>query len=132
MSRLLQRPTVEVNVVITLTESEIRALEALAGYGDKSFLDTFYKYMGRHYLQPHEDGIKSLFNVVRSDLAPILARAAAAKQAFALKDPVVRPRNPADAVPPATEEAKPQAVPASAWWRLRGWITARISTVGAP
>lgn len=92
MSRLTQLPVVEVGATIRLTEPELRALEALVGYGDEAFLKVFYEKLGRAYMQPHEAGLKSLFAVIRADLNPILARAKAAKQAFALSDPVIRSR----------------------------------------
>ena len=98
MSRLIQQPKVEVSATIKLTETELRALEALVGYGTDSFLEIFYKHMGKHYLQPHEAGIKSLFDVIRTDLNPILQRADAAKKAFALRDPVIRSRVDHDAL----------------------------------
>jgi hypothetical protein len=98
MSRLMQTPVVEVGATIKLNEAELRALEALVGYGDAPFLKVFYENMGKHYLQPHEAGIKSLFAVIRADLAPILARADAAKKAFALRDPVIRSRVDHDAL----------------------------------
>jgi hypothetical protein len=98
MTRLTQVPFVQVGATIKLTEPELRALEALAGYGDDAFLSTFYIHLGKNYLQPHEAGIKSLFAVIRADLNPILARANAAKQAFALRDPVIRSRSDHDAL----------------------------------
>lgn len=98
MTRLMQVPVVEVGATIKLTEAELRALEALAGYGDEGFLKVFYEHMGKHYLQPHEAGIKSLFAVIRADLNPILERADAAKKAFALRDPVIRSRVDHDAL----------------------------------
>nr|WP_319566273.1 hypothetical protein [uncultured Rhodoferax sp.] len=98
MTRLIQQPVVEVGATIKLTEPELRALEALAGYGDQPFLDAFYKLLGKHYMQPHEAGIRSLFAVIRADLNPILERADAAKKAFALRDPVIRSRADHDAL----------------------------------
>ena len=98
MSRLTQVPTVEVSATIKLNESELRALEALVGYGTDSFLKVFYGQMGKTYMQPHEAGLRSLFTVIRSDLNPILARADAAKKAFALRDPVIRSRVDHDAL----------------------------------
>ena len=52
----------EFHVVIKITESEARALEALVGYGFKPFRDTFYKHMGEHYMKPHEKGLEALFD----------------------------------------------------------------------
>lgn len=92
MSRLLQRPRLDLDVALVLTEPEVRALDALTGYGVKSFLEVFYERMGEYYLKPHEDGLRSLFDTVRSELPPILKRLDAAKTAFALRDPVVRSR----------------------------------------
>jgi hypothetical protein len=86
----MQVPRVEVSATIKLTEPELRALDALAGYGDDAFLSIFYKHMGEAYLKPHEAGLRSLFAVIRADLNPILSRANAAKKAFALRDPVIR------------------------------------------
>lgn len=92
MSRLLQRPKIEMNVSLELTSEEVRALYALAGYGIDGFLEVFYKQMGKHYLQPHEAGLRSLFKTIRETLPPIIARHDAAMQAFALADPVVKSR----------------------------------------
>lgn len=98
MSRLIQMPAVEVNATIKLTEAEMRALEALAGYGDDAFLQVFYKLLGEAYMRPHAAGLKSLFAVIRADLGPILHRADSAKKAFALRDPVIRSRAEHDAI----------------------------------
>lgn len=59
------RTTVDVQVTITLNEDELGALDALAGYSVESFLDVFYKQMGRAYLQPHEKGLRSFLAAVR-------------------------------------------------------------------
>lgn len=98
MSRLTQRPTLDLDVSIKLTESEVRALDALAGYGSDSFLKTFYQFMGRHYLEPHEAGLRSLFDTIQVELPPIIKRMNAAKQAFSLADPIVRSRVDHDAM----------------------------------
>ncbi len=90
MSKLTQRPTIELNVGLQLTEIETKALYALAGYGIESFLKVFYAQMGTHYLEPHEAGLRSLFATIVTDLPPIINRMNAAKTAFALQDPVIR------------------------------------------
>jgi hypothetical protein len=96
--RLLQAPRLDVDVKLLLNEKEIRALDALAGYGIKPFLDVFYKHMGRHYLEPHEQGLRSLFEVIQSQLPQILNRADNARKAFVLADPVIRSREDHDAL----------------------------------
>jgi hypothetical protein len=55
---------------LDLNESESRALDALAGYGTDSFLKIFYEKMGRHYLEPYEDGLRSLFEKISNELRP--------------------------------------------------------------
>lgn len=55
MSTIEQRPT------ITL---EVRALDALVGYGDDAFVKVFYEHLGKHYMQPHEAGLKSVRELV--------------------------------------------------------------------
>ena len=52
---------------LRLTEKEMRALDALVGYGTKEFLNVFYKYMGKAYLEPHVDGLTTLFKKIRTD-----------------------------------------------------------------
>ena len=52
---------------LRLTEHEMRALDALAGYGTKAFVDIFYRHMGKSYLEPHVGGITTLFEKIRSD-----------------------------------------------------------------
>lgn len=52
---------IEPTITFTVSEIEAHALVALSGYGFKAFLETFYNYMGKHYMQPYESGLKSLF-----------------------------------------------------------------------
>lgn len=55
-------------MTLALTQHEAGALDALAGYGSKSFLECFYKYMGKAYLGPYEKGIISIFNKIRNKI----------------------------------------------------------------
>jgi hypothetical protein len=96
MKRFIQQPYVETRATIELSEVEMRALEALIGYGVQPFLDVFYQHMGKHYLRPHEAGIRSLFKTIGSDIPDVLRRADAARQAFALDDPVIRSKKEHD------------------------------------
>lgn len=96
MKRFIQQPYVETRATIELSEVEMRALEALIGYGVQPFLDVFYQHMGKHYLRPHEAGIRSLFKAIGSDIPDVLRRADAARQAFALDDPVIRSKKEHD------------------------------------
>ena len=59
------RPNLDLCITIRLTEEEALALDALAGYDEEAFLATFYEKMGKAYLQPHEEGLRSLFKSIR-------------------------------------------------------------------
>lgn len=65
MSRVTSSIKLEVGVTITLTEEEVRALKAITEYGVSAFLEVFYKYLGKGALKPHEEGLKSLFELVK-------------------------------------------------------------------
>lgn len=97
-SRLVQAPRIDLDVLVRLNESEMRALEALVGYGADAFLKWFYTNLGTAYLKPHEKGLRSLFETIRSDLNPILHRLDSAKTAFVLKNPVLISREEHDAL----------------------------------
>lgn len=57
-----------------LNEDQCRALDALAGYNFESFCKVFYEKMGEHYLKPHEDGLRSLFDAIGKQIKPQLDR----------------------------------------------------------
>ncbi len=80
--RFKQRANVTMEIDVRLTESEFRALEALAGYGTESFLKVFYKHLGEAYLKPHEAGLVDLFENVRKEAPGLLRRTDEARQAF--------------------------------------------------
>lgn len=75
MAKSQVNSVVTTEVTFTLTEDEARALDALAGYGTQVFLDTFYKHLGKHYLEPYEDGLQSLSENVGAKVGPALSRA---------------------------------------------------------
>lgn len=65
MAKISGRPIISGTVTIELTEAEAGALDALVGYGAKSFLKAFYEHLGEAYLKPYEAGLLSLFDSVR-------------------------------------------------------------------
>lgn len=69
MARIEQRPIIDLEVSVVLSDAEIGALDALAGYGTDAFLKVFYEHMGQSYLKPHEAGLRSLFDTVRGKLS---------------------------------------------------------------
>ncbi|MCK9377680.1 MAG: hypothetical protein M0P73_16230 [Syntrophobacterales bacterium] len=80
--RILDHADIEVTCTLRITEDELRALDALAGYGLEPFLKVFYKEMGAHYLKPHEDGLRRLFRSFREEGGSILSRADSARKVF--------------------------------------------------
>jgi len=59
---ITQKTEIKHTFTLELTESEMLALDAIVSYGADEFL--------KHYLQPQEDGVRSLFNKVRSFNTP--------------------------------------------------------------
>ena len=72
MSRVVSKVTTK--AILELDEEQLRALDALVGYGFKPFVEVFYEKMGKHYLQPHEQGLKRLFETIRRDVPNALAK----------------------------------------------------------
>jgi hypothetical protein len=60
-----QNVVIQASVELVLDEEELRALDALAGYGTDKFLEFFYQHMGKTYLGPYENGLRRLFETVR-------------------------------------------------------------------
>lgn len=69
-------------VLLVLSEGEARALEAICGYGPDEFVKWFYKYHGKHYLQPHEKAMRSLFSTVKDQLPKHLTKLDKAREHF--------------------------------------------------
>ena len=82
MAEIEERSIVKVDAKFTVSEGELRALEALAGYGDDAFIEMFYKNLGKTYLQPHEKHLREFLKSIRSIATPILSRTDAARKAF--------------------------------------------------
>ncbi|UVK46785.1 hypothetical protein BPNPMPFG_002494 [Mesorhizobium sp. AR07] len=64
--------TLTFGATIALTEVEVRALDALVGYGAEAFLKVFKEKLGESYIRKHEAGIHSFFGSVGRDVLPAL------------------------------------------------------------
>jgi hypothetical protein len=73
---------VKIVATIELTEGDLRALEALAGYGDDAFLKAFYVKLGMHYMKPFERDLRGLFARIRSTVPKALQAVLAAREAL--------------------------------------------------
>lgn len=82
MARIIGRAELTATATLQLTEPELRALEALVGYGFEPFVKVFYEKMGEAYMKPHADGLRLLFESVREQVPPILARVRDARLVF--------------------------------------------------
>lgn len=85
MAKIVQRANVDLNLTFTVNESEARALDALAGYGDDAFVKAFYQLLGKAYMERHESGMRSFLKAVRDEVPLILCRVDKARDAFAGK-----------------------------------------------
>jgi hypothetical protein len=83
MTKLDTRVSIDIQVHLVLNEQEAGALDALAGYGIDSFLEVFYEKMGRHYLQPYEDGLRSLFKAIGGQIPSVLREVQECRQFIA-------------------------------------------------
>lgn len=72
MSNLHITTEINITATLTLTEGQLRALDALAGYGDESFFKAFYIKLGKSYMQPFEKDMRELFALIRTDVPPAL------------------------------------------------------------
>jgi len=74
MEKINSTSQMDFQVILKLNEQEARALNAITVYGVKNFLKAFYKEMGKTYLEPNEQGIKSLFETISSELPKHLSK----------------------------------------------------------
>lgn len=72
MAKSQTTATITFGATLTLTEVEVRALDALVGYGDDAFIRVFKEGLGEAYIQHHEAGLRSAFDAIRRDVIPAL------------------------------------------------------------
>ena len=81
--------TVTIMATLELDEREIRALDAIVGYGVESFLRVFKEQLGKGYIRGYEGGVASLFKAVDECCKPAIAQVDKARRL--LKEPVKAP-----------------------------------------
>ena len=72
----------EFSMTFTVSEEEARALNALTVYGFKSFTEVFYEKLGVTYMKPHHKGLESLFETIKKNIPPHLARMSNTRKTF--------------------------------------------------
>jgi len=90
--------SIEMSMTVTLTEAEVRALNAIMGYGVASFLKAISSQLSEALPRAHEAGIRSLFDTLQPQCVNAIKRAEAARLAFNVDAYEVRKREP---VPPS-------------------------------
>lgn len=64
MAKIEQRGRIECECVVRLTEDEIRFLDAMVGYGWKSFIEVFEAKLGSAYSRDHHAGGELFFETI--------------------------------------------------------------------
>ena len=82
MAKAKSTGKIELTVTLTLSESEARAMSALTTYGVDVFLAGYYKHCGKCYMEPHAQGLKSLFETIKAELPSEIKRVYKARAAF--------------------------------------------------
>lgn len=78
--------TVEIKATISLNEGDLRALDAMAGYGIEPFLKVFYEKLGKHYMQPYEANLRTLFKTIKADVPQALSKIDGARKTLLSPD----------------------------------------------
>jgi len=92
MAEVKASSTVKLSVTVVLTEQEAIALNEMTKYGIEPFLQGYYKYLGKHYMEPHEPGMRSLFKTIDSELPEHLSRINKARRVFDMPENVEPPK----------------------------------------
>ena len=71
---------VKITATIELSEGDLNALAALAGYGADAFLKAFYVKLGKHYMKPFERDLRGLFDRIRNTVPQALRGVQAARK----------------------------------------------------
>lgn len=83
MNKLVPIAEVKFSCVLHLGEDEIMALDGIFGYSVDAFLKEFYRVMGRAYVEPYEEGVRTLHESVRAQLGPIATEIKRARKVLA-------------------------------------------------
>ncbi len=72
----------EMTVTLELTESEAKMLIEMTGYGVDAFIKGYYKMLGKHYMIPHEQALRSFFKSININLPDHVRRFEKARDLF--------------------------------------------------
>jgi sarcosine oxidase delta subunit len=80
--KIISQAKQEFTVILQLTEDEARALHDITAYGYDAFMSVFKEKLGKAYIEKHEKGSKSLFEVVRDVMPQHFHKIDTARNAF--------------------------------------------------
>ncbi len=60
-NNIQSKVNIDTSVWIKFTYGEAKVLQDIAGYGTERFLEWFKKNLGKHYIEQHEQHLKSAF-----------------------------------------------------------------------
>jgi hypothetical protein len=72
----------EAKITLELSETEAKALNEMTKYGIDPFIKGYKKFLGSYYIQPHEAGLKSLFETIDDHLPIELSKLEKYKKAI--------------------------------------------------
>jgi hypothetical protein len=88
MATLIGKPQIGVTATFELNEEELRAMEALAGYGEDAFIKAFYEKLGKAYMERHEAGLRRVLTMFRLNAGRVLHMVDSAREAVKPKQKV--------------------------------------------
>jgi hypothetical protein len=80
--RIRSGVTQEFSIIFNLTENEAKAFHDIVAYGYNAFMEVFKEKLGKHYIEQHEEGAKSLFKAVSEQMPAHFARFDEARKIF--------------------------------------------------
>ena len=82
MAKITVKPNIDLEFTFTINESEARALDALSGYNIDAFIKVFKEHLGAHYMEKHENGLRTFLTDIKRLLYPSLDRLDEARKIF--------------------------------------------------
>lgn len=85
MARIITNASIELNLQFVVNESEARALELMASYGDSSVIEAITMVIGASNMKTHAAALRSFLIAIRDEIPPVLNRVNEARKTFKAK-----------------------------------------------
>ena len=82
MAELRSSPEISFKINLVMSESEARALEAIADYGVDAFIEAFEERLPPSYMKHHKDGLTELFKSIANEIPKHLSKVDKARKVF--------------------------------------------------